>query len=82
MRKLAHASPNHFGKVPWSANDDSRHVESQRTTRRLESLECSNDGMLLAAEAYRTVKAGRAVACAKLHHHNNQRCIFRCNFQG
>jgi len=38
-------------------------------------------GMLLAAEVYRRIKAGRAVACAKLHHHNNQRCIFRCNFE-
>jgi aquaporin Z len=39
-------------------------------------------GMLLAAEVYRRVNAGRAaVACAKLHHHNNQRCIFRCNFE-
>ncbi len=38
-------------------------------------------GMLLAAEVYRRVKAGQAVACAKLHHHNNQRCIFRCNFE-
>ena len=37
-------------------------------------------GMLLAAEVYQRVKVGRAVACAKLHHHNNQRCIFRCNF--
>ena len=39
-------------------------------------------GMLLAAEVYQRMKAGRAVACAKLHHHNNQRCIFRCNFEG
>jgi aquaporin Z len=38
-------------------------------------------GMLLAAEVYQRVNAGRAVACAKLHHHNNQRCIFRCNFE-
>jgi aquaporin Z len=38
-------------------------------------------GMLLAAEVYRLVKSGREVACAKLHHHNNQRCIFRCNFE-
>jgi aquaporin Z len=38
-------------------------------------------GMLLAAEVYLRVKAGRGVACAKLHHHNNQRCIFNCNFQ-
>ncbi len=39
-------------------------------------------GMLMAAEVYKRVKSGQAVACAKLHHHNNQRCIFRCNFQG
>ena len=38
-------------------------------------------GMLLAAEVYQRLKAGGAVACAKLHHHNNQRCIFRCNFE-
>jgi len=38
-------------------------------------------GMLLAAEVYQRIKAGRAIACAKLHHHNNQRCIFRCNFE-
>ena len=38
-------------------------------------------GMLLAAEVYRRLTAGRTVACAKLHHHNNKRCIFRCNFQ-
>lgn len=38
-------------------------------------------GMLLAAEVYRRLNAGRAVACAKLHHYNNRRCIFRCNFQ-
>jgi aquaporin Z len=39
-------------------------------------------GMLLAAEVFRRIKAGRTIACAKLHHHNNQRCIFRCNFEG
>lgn len=38
-------------------------------------------GMLLAAEVYRRLNVGRTVACAKLHHHNNQRCIFRCNFE-
>jgi len=37
-------------------------------------------GMLLAAEVYRRLNMGRAVVCAKLHHHNNKRCIFRCNF--
>jgi len=38
-------------------------------------------GMLLAAEVYRLLNASRTIACAKLHHHNNQRCIFRCNFE-
>src|SRR5689334_21682630 len=42
-------------------------------------------GMLLAAEVYQRfigrLNIGRAVACAKLHHHNNHRCIFRCNFE-
>jgi aquaporin Z len=38
-------------------------------------------GMLVAAEVYKRISSGRAVACAKLHHHNNQRCIFECNFQ-
>jgi aquaporin Z len=38
-------------------------------------------GMLLAAEIYQRLKAGQAVACAKLHHHNNTRCIFRCSFE-
>ena len=38
-------------------------------------------GMLLAAEVYKRVKGGLAVACAKLHHHNDKRCIFRCNFE-
>ena len=39
-------------------------------------------GMLAAAEVFQRMKAGRAVTCAKLHHHNNSRCIFRCNFEG
>ena len=38
-------------------------------------------GMLVAGEAYKRMNSGRAVTCAKLHHHNNQRCIFECNFQ-
>lgn len=36
-------------------------------------------GMLLAAEVF--AKGRRAASCAKFHHHNNQRCIFRCNFE-
>ena len=38
-------------------------------------------GMLLAAEVYRRLNATRTIACAKLHHYNNTRCIFRCNFE-
>ena len=37
-------------------------------------------GMLLAAEVYLRSPGGRRVFCAKLHHHNDKRCIFRCNF--
>jgi len=37
-------------------------------------------GMLLAAESYLRLKGARNVRCAKLHHHNHQRCIFKCNF--
>jgi aquaporin Z len=38
-------------------------------------------GMLSGAEVYKRIGAGRGVACAKLHHLNNQRCIFECNFK-
>ena len=37
-------------------------------------------GMLLAAECYVRLAGARRVLCAKLHHQNNARCIFRCNF--
>ena len=37
-------------------------------------------GMLLAAEMYRKVKGARNVICAKLHHQNNRRCIFKCGY--
>lgn len=37
-------------------------------------------GMLLAAESYSRLKGAGKVLCAKLHHHNHQRCIFKCNF--
>lgn len=37
-------------------------------------------GMLLAAECYVRFRGVHGVLCAKLHHHNNARCIFRCNF--
>ena len=35
-------------------------------------------GMLLAAELFVRLRGARAVHCAKLHHTNGQRCIFRC----
>ena len=37
-------------------------------------------GMLLAAQVYRRRHGLHRVFCAKLHHHNDQRCIFRCNY--
>ena len=37
-------------------------------------------GMFLAAETYLRLKTSELIYCAKYHHHNNQRCIFRCNF--
>jgi aquaporin Z len=37
-------------------------------------------GMLLAAEAYVRLKGKGSVACAKLHHRNRKRCIFRCGY--
>ncbi len=37
-------------------------------------------GMLLAAEVYTRVKTFNQVYCAKLHHQNSKRCIFRCNY--
>jgi aquaporin Z len=33
-------------------------------------------GMLLASEAHLRMAGGRSVACAKLHHQNDKRCIF------
>ena len=38
-------------------------------------------GMMLAAQLYVWLRGKDAVFCAKLHHHNNKRCIFRCNYQ-
>ena len=38
-------------------------------------------GMLLAAEAYLRLQPSRGPICAKLHHHNRQRCIFRCGYR-
>ena len=37
-------------------------------------------GMLLAAEVYLRRKGIRRVLCAKLHHQNDKRCIFRCGY--
>jgi aquaporin Z len=37
-------------------------------------------GMLLAAQLYRLTHGQSRVFCAKFHHHNSARCIFRCNF--
>lgn len=37
-------------------------------------------GMLLAAELYARQQGIHKVFCAKLHHHNDKRCIFRCRF--
>jgi len=37
-------------------------------------------GMVLAAEAYVHLRGAGAVHCAKLHHQNSQRCIFRCGY--
>jgi len=38
-------------------------------------------GMLLAAELYLRLKGAHEVFCAKLHHQNNKRCIFRCGYK-
>lgn len=37
-------------------------------------------GMLIAAELYLRLRSTRAVYCAKYHHNNRQRCIFRCRY--
>jgi aquaporin Z len=37
-------------------------------------------GMLLAAECYIRFSGARRVLCAKLHHHNDKRCIFCCSY--
>jgi aquaporin Z len=37
-------------------------------------------GMLLAAECYLRFSHARSVHCAKLHHQNDHRCIFRCGW--
>jgi aquaporin Z len=37
-------------------------------------------GMLLAAELYLRLRSTQAVYCAKYHHSNSMRCIFRCRY--
>ena len=37
-------------------------------------------GMLAAAQLYVSVRGVQKIYCAKLHHHNAQRCIFRCDY--
>lgn len=37
-------------------------------------------GMLAAGQVYRRTRGAHRVFCAKLHHHNNEPCIFRCNY--
>jgi aquaporin Z len=37
-------------------------------------------GMGLAALVFRWRRGAHRVFCAKFHHHNNQPCIFRCNY--
>jgi aquaporin Z len=38
-------------------------------------------GMLLAAELYLRAFGASGVLCAKLHHDNHERCIFRCRYR-
>jgi aquaporin Z len=37
-------------------------------------------GMLSAAQLYVRIQGAQKIFCAKLHHHNAQRCIFRCDY--
>jgi aquaporin Z len=38
-------------------------------------------GMLAAAQLYVATQGADRVLCAKLHHENQQRCIFRCSYR-
>jgi aquaporin Z len=38
-------------------------------------------GMLAAGAFYSSLRGSHSVFCAKLHHHNDKRCIFHCNFK-
>lgn len=37
-------------------------------------------GMLAAGEIFLLTRTRRGIFCAKYHHHNSERCIFRCRF--
>jgi aquaporin Z len=37
-------------------------------------------GMFLAGLAYLRLRGARSVYCAKFHHENHHRCIFRCRY--
>jgi aquaporin Z len=37
-------------------------------------------GMLTAAECYVRLNGAHRVLCAKVHHHNDARCVFRCRY--
>jgi aquaporin Z len=37
-------------------------------------------GMLAAAQLHVLIRGAAAIRCAKLHHENSQRCIFRCGY--
>ena len=37
-------------------------------------------GMLAAAQLYVATQGMQRILCAKLHHDNPQRCIFRCSY--
>lgn len=38
-------------------------------------------GMVAAGEFYLRLRGAKAILCAKLHHQNDKRCIFRCGFR-
>jgi aquaporin Z len=37
-------------------------------------------GMLIAAQAYLSLSHSKPVLCCKLHHDNDENCIFRCQY--
>jgi hypothetical protein len=38
-------------------------------------------GIFMISASYVRWKGRKAVRCAKLHHHNSKRCIFRCGYR-